>query len=180
MSLAPIQVIGTTPLPSAAGIDRDKVPANVQTLDSADLIKAGPAGLVTGLDERLGSINLNENEDNLYQPDVQYRGFQASPVVGTPIGLAVYQNGIRQNEPFGDSVSWDLIPEFAISRLSVIPTNPVYGLNALGGALVIDMKNGFNFQGGDLDVSGGSFGQRKFTLEYGQQVGNVGGYIGVN
>ncbi len=180
MNLAPIQVIGTTPVPSAAGIDRDKVPANVQTLDSPDLVQQGPAGLVTSLDERLGSVNLNENEDNLYQPDVQYRGFEASPVVGTPIGLAVYQNGIRQNEPFGDSVSWDLIPEFAINRLSVIPTNPVYGLNALGGALVLDMKNGFNFHGGEVDVSAGSFGQRKLTFEYGQQVGNIGAYIGVN
>ena len=91
LNLAPIQVIGTTPLPSAAGIDRDKIPANVQTLDSPDLMRDGPAPLVSGLDRSLSSINLNDNEDNTYQPDVQYRGFTASPVLGTPTGLAVYQ-----------------------------------------------------------------------------------------
>ena len=145
-----------------------------------DLMPRGPAPLVSGLDQRLSSVNLNDNEDNPYQPDVQYRGFTASPVLGTPTGLAVYQNGVRLNEPFGDNLTWDLVPDFAIDRLSIIPTNPVYGLNALGGALVLNMKNGFNFQGGELDLSGGSFGQRQVTLQYGKQIGNIGAYIGLN
>ncbi len=32
-------------------------------------------------------------------------------MLGTPQGLAVYQNGVRINEVFGDTVNWDLIPE---------------------------------------------------------------------
>ncbi|HEX3537541.1 MAG TPA: Plug domain-containing protein, partial [Stellaceae bacterium] len=179
LSLPAVNVIGTTPL-AGVGIDRDKVPANVQTLPQPDIAKQGPAPLLSGLDQHLSSINLNDNEDNPYQRDVQYRGFTASPVLGTPTGLAVYQNGVRLNEPFGDNLTWDLVPDFAIDRLNIIPTNPVYGLNALGGALVLNMKNGFNTHGGELELSGGSFGQRQGTLQYGQQIGNIGAYIGFN
>ena len=109
-----------------------------------------------------------------------YRGFEGSPILGTPIGIAVYQNGVRLNEPFGDNINWDLIPNFAINSSSIIPTNPVYGLNALGGAFVIEMKNGFNFHGFQGDFAGGSFGQNQATLQYGQQAGNVGIYMGGN
>ncbi|MGO8866032.1 MAG: TonB-dependent receptor [Alphaproteobacteria bacterium] len=177
--LPPIEVIGTTPLPGT-GIDRDKVPSNVQSLTAPDISKQGPAALSTELDQRLGSVNINSNQDNPFQPDIQYRGFEASPVLGTPIGVAVYQNGIRLNEPFGDNLNWDLVPDIAVNRASVIPSNPVYGLNALGGALVLDMKNGFNFQGGEAEASGGSFGRRQFTLQYGRQTGNFGVYIAGN
>jgi iron complex outermembrane recepter protein len=179
VTLPTVEVIGTSPL-SGTGIDRDKVPSNASSLAAPDTAKHGPAGLGTALDQRLGSVNINANQDNPFQPNIQYRGFEASPVLGTPIGVAVYQNGVRLNEPFGDNVNWDLVPEFAINRLSVIPTNPVYGLNALGGALLIDMKNGFNFQGTEAEASGGSFGRRQFTLQYGKHVGNVGAYVGTN
>src|SRR6185437_1194151 len=179
VTLAPVEVVGTTPL-AGIGIDRDKIPANIQVLPQPDIARNGPAPLVSGLARSLSSVNLNDNEDNTYQPDVQYRGFTASPVLGTPTGLAVYQNGVRLNEPFGDNLTWDLVPDFAIDRLNIIPTNPVYGLNALGGALVLEMKNGFNFRGGQLDLSGGSFGQRQLTVQYGKQVGDIGAYVGVN
>ncbi|HEX3863721.1 MAG TPA: TonB-dependent receptor [Stellaceae bacterium] len=174
-----IDVVGTSPLPGI-GIDRDKMPANVRTLAAPDTATQGPAGFASGLDQQLGSINLNDNQDNPFQPDVQYRGFEASPILGTPIGVAVYQNGVRLNEPFGDNVNWDLVPDFAINRTTVFPTNPVFGLNALGGALVLGMKNGFNFQGGEAEISGGSFGRRQGTLQYGQQIGNIGAYIGAS
>ena len=136
ITLPPVEIVGTTPLVAGIGIDRDKVPSNMQTLPARTSPgRAGAARL--GPRSALSSVNLNDNEDNPYQPDVQYRGFTASPVLGTPTGIAVYQNGVRLNEPFGDNLTWDLVPDFAIDRLSIIPTNPVYGLNALGGALVL-------------------------------------------
>jgi iron complex outermembrane receptor protein len=180
LMLAPIDVVAPTPLTVGLGIERDKVPANVQVLPGLDTTQQGPSPLTSLLNQRLSSVNINDNEDNLYHPDIQYRGFTVSPVLGTPTGLAVYQNGVRLNEPFGDNVSWDLIPDFAIDRLAVIPTNPVYGLNALGGALVLNMKNGFTYHGGELDLEGGSFGHAQGTLQYGQQVGNIAAYIGLN
>jgi hypothetical protein len=84
---------------------------------------------------------------------------------------------VRINEAFGGSANWDLVPEFAIKCLSLITGSPVFGLNALGGALAIEMKNGFNFQGGQAEVSGGSFGRREGVLEYGVKAGNFASYI---
>jgi iron complex outermembrane receptor protein len=178
-TLPTVEVIGATPLPGV-GVPRDEVPANVQTLPPPQASQQGPAALTSRLDERLGSVNIDDNQDNPFQPDVQYRGFEASPVLGTPIGVAVYQNGVRLNEPFGDNINWDLIPQFAIDRLDVFPTNPVFGLNALGGALVIGMKNGFNFHGGEAEAAGGSFGRQQYTLQYGKQIGDFAAYIGAS
>ena len=74
---------------------------------------------------------------------------------------------MRINEAFGDTVNWDLIPDIAIERVDVVGSNPVYGLNALGGAMVLTMKNGFNDQGGILEASGGSWGQLQGAAQYG-------------
>src|SRR6202046_2720840 len=154
-----IVVIGTTPLPGT-GIDIDKVAGNPQTLWSGDLARAGSPSVIAALGDQLGSVNINDNMDNPFQPDILYRGFEASPVLGTPQGLAVYQNGVRINEAFGDAVNWDLFPDIAIDRLDVVSANPVYGLNALGGAVILSMKNGFSYQGFEAELGGGSFGQR--------------------
>jgi iron complex outermembrane receptor protein len=108
----------------------------------------------------LPGLALGDQTGNEFQRDINYRGFTASPVIGTPQGLAVYQNGVRVNEVFGDVVNWDFIPETAINRMTLMPSNPVYGLNALGGALSIDMKNGFTYQGTETELRGGSFARR--------------------
>ncbi|MBO0737752.1 MAG: TonB-dependent receptor [Alphaproteobacteria bacterium] len=179
VTLPPVEVIAPSPLPGL-GIDRDKVPSNARSLPAPEITTHGPTSFTTQLNQRVGSADIEENQGNPFQPDVLYRGFEGSPITGTPVGIAVYQNGVRVNEPFGDNINWDLIPDFAIDNTSVIPTNPIYGLNALGGAFVIGMKNGFNFHGFQGDVAGGSFGRNQVTMQYGQQVGNIGAYIGGN
>src|SRR5262249_46657165 len=118
-----------------------------------------------------------ETSGNPFQPDVQYRGFQASPVLGTPQGLAIYQNGVRINEVFGDTVNWDLIPETAINRLDVVSNNPVFGLNAIGGAISIEMKNGFTYEGREAEVRGGSFWRRAAMTQVGVRQDNVAAYF---
>jgi iron complex outermembrane recepter protein len=175
-TLPTVEVIGTSPLPGV-GIDRDKVPANVQSLGAGDLEREGTPSLIQGLSDQAGSVNTNATLVDPFQPDILYRGFEASPVLGTPEGIAVYQNGVRINEAFGDTVNWDLIPDIAIDRFDVVSANPVYGLNALGGAAVITMKNGFTYQGFEADVGGGSFGQRGSEFQYGKQVGNFATYL---
>ena len=102
-TLPTVQVIGTTPLPGT-DIDRDKVPANVQSLTASDVAVEGSASLINSLTDQAGSVNVNATLDDRFQPDILYRGFTASPVLGTPQGLAVYQNGVRINEAFGESV----------------------------------------------------------------------------
>jgi iron complex outermembrane receptor protein len=168
--------VTATAIPGAS-IDIDKVPGNVQILTSADLIRDGSASLKGALNSSLSSINVNDDLDDPFQPDILYRGFEASPVLGTPQGLAVYQNGVRINEAFGDTVNWDLFPDIAIDQVELVSGSPLYGLNALGGAIAVTMKNGFTYQGGDLELSGGSFAQRSATVEYGVNNGAFGFYV---
>lgn len=174
--VAPVTVTANTPLPGT-GIDADKTPTNTSTLVSADLTRNGPASATGALGDQLGSVNLNANLDNEFQPDVLLRGFEASPVLGTPQGVAVYQNGVRINEAFGETVNWDLIPDLAIRQLDVTGANPVFGLNALGGAIVVAMKTGFTDPGGEAQVAGGSFGRRDVAAAYGANNGDLGVYL---
>lgn len=171
-----VVVVGTTPLPGI-GIDIDKVPGMVQTITADDLHRDAATNLGTALQNQISGVAVNDTLGNDFQRDILYHGFEASPVLGTPQGLAVYQNGVRINEAFGDTVNWDLIPDFAIDRLDLVGANPVYGLNALGGAVAITMKNGFTYHGNEAELSGGSFGQRGLSLQYGQQAGDIAAYI---
>ena len=88
----------------------------------------------------------------------------------------MYQNGVRINEAFGDTVNWDLIPDIAIKRVDIVSSSPLYGLNALGGAMSVTMKNGFSFEGADGQFSGGSFNQRTGSVEAGFNQGAFGVY----
>jgi len=170
-----ITVIGTTPLPGSY-VDADKLPGANRTLSSQDISRSGTPSVTRALSDQLGSISINDDLDDPFQPDILFRGFEASPVLGTPQGLAVYQNGVRINEAFGDTVNWDLFPDIAIDRVDVMSANPVYGLNALGGAVVLTMKNGFTYQGGEAEISGGSWNQRQFSAQYGLREGPWGLY----
>ena len=164
------------PAPTGA-IDRDKVPANTQVLTAADLDHTQSPTMLDALIRTLPGVSVTDQNGNPFQRDLNYRGFTASPVIGTPQGLAVYQNGVRVNEVFGDTVNWDLIPDVAVHRLSLVPNNPVYGLNALGGAVSIEMKNGFTYQGREFEVMGGSYGRIQGVAQAGFQDGNIAGYV---
>src|ERR1700734_2598560 len=178
-ALDEIVVIGVTPVPGFK-IDKDKIPGSIQTLRSSDLNRNGPASVLNSLDQQVSSVNFNDTLADPFQPEVLFRGFEASPVLGTPQGIAVYQNGVRINEAFGDTVNWDLIPDIAIDRIDVLSATSVFGLNALGGAATVTMKNGFTYQGFDATVSGGSFNQRQARAEYGVSDGALGAYVAVN
>jgi iron complex outermembrane recepter protein len=177
--LEEVVVVGVTPVPGFK-VDKDKIPGNVQTLNSSDLTRNGAANVLGALDEQLSSVNFNDTLADPFQPEVLVRGFEASPVLGTPQGMAVYQNGVRINEAFGDTVNWDLIPDIAIDRIDVLSATSVFGLNALGGAMSVTMKNGFTYQGFDSTLSGGSFNQRQAQAEYGVNDGTLGAYVAVN
>ena len=58
--------------------------------------------------------------------------------------------------------------------MEVISNNPAFGLNALGGAVAVQMKDGFNFQGTTLDLMGGSFGRAQGVAAMGQAGRAVG------
>jgi len=162
-----IEVIGTTPLPGL-GTPVNQVPANVQATTGADIQKQTPTNLGEYLDNNLSGVTVNHGQNNPFQPDVNFRGLTASPLLGTPQGLSVFMDGVRINEPFGDVVNWDFVPQNAISTINLIPgSNPVFGLNTLGGALSINTKSGFQYPGGSVSVQGGSWGRKAAEFEYG-------------
>ena len=103
IALPPVTVIGTTPL-SGLGIPVEKYPGNVQSLTADDLATQHLLDLSDTFYRRLGSVNLIASQNNPWQNDVTYRGFLASPLTGSPIGLSVYLDGMRFNDGFGDTV----------------------------------------------------------------------------
>jgi outer membrane receptor protein involved in Fe transport len=170
-----VNVVGSTPL-LGSGIDRDQIPAATNVLGTQDIERTGVPSLTGAMLENIPSVTINDTEGNPFQPDIVFRGFTASPVAGTSEGLAVYVNGARFNDSFGDTVNWDLIPSVAIDTVNVEASNPVFGLNALGGSVNVELKNGFDFSGADFIGYGGSYGRGSGSLEYGRQFGNFGVY----
>jgi iron complex outermembrane recepter protein len=166
-----VEVIGVTPLPGF-GVPAAEIPSNVQAVTGEEIARQRSISLPDFMNERLSGVNVNENQSNPFQPDVSYRGFSASPLLGTPQGLSVYQDGVRINEPFGDTVNWDLIPTSAISTINLIPGSvPLFGLNTLGGALSIRTKSGAQYPGTEAQLYGGSFGRRAAEAKQGGSSG---------
>ena len=170
-----VVVYGTLPA-SDIGLAPAKVPGTLQSL-SADTITSGHgATVLDSLGSRAAGVSLSDTQGNSMFQDLRYHGFEASPLQGTAQGVAVYQNGVRLNEAFGDTVNWDAIPQTAIARIDVWSNNPVFGLNALGGAVNLVMKNGFTFKGNDISAQGGSYARAMGSAEYGMQDGNFAFY----
>ena len=157
----------------AAGRNRSREqtrsPAPVQTATAADIENSGALDLADFMNRRLNGVYLNEMQGNPFQPDVNFRGYTASPLLGTPEGISVYLDGVRQNQPFGDVVSWDLIPKNAISEMALMPgSDPLFGLNTLGGALSVQTKDGVSNPGLERtrDYTAAA-GEKRLQAEYG-------------
>lgn len=168
-----VSPIGGSEIPIA------KVPGSVGRATAQDIARTGAIQAQNVLETSVPGVIVTDLQGNGFQTNVQYRGFESSPVNGVPQGLAVYQNGVRINEAFGDIVNWDFIPSIAINDITLVAGNPVFGLNAIGGAISIGMKDGFNYHGTEIDARGGSFGRIQGSLQTGQQAGNVGTYVAI-
>jgi iron complex outermembrane recepter protein len=165
--LPTVEVVGTTPLPGV-GTPLNEVPANVYSTTGEAIERQDALTLGGFLDRNVGSVSVNDSQSNPFQPDVNFRGFTASPVLGVPQGLSVFQDGVRINDPFADTVNWDLVPLSAISGVHLIPgSNPVFGLNTIGGALGIQTKSGTEYPGFAAQLLGGSFGREGAQFEAG-------------
>lgn len=162
------------PLPGL-GLTKEEIPGNVQSISAKDIKEAHSLSLTDLMNRKLQSVTVNDYQGNPFQMDVQYRGFTAGPQIGTPQGLSVFFDGIRVNEPFGDVVNWDMIPLNALAGVDVFPgSNPIFGLNTLGGAFSIKTKDGFNNAGVDADILTGSFGRKQLQVEGGWNNGTIG------
>ena len=166
--LPTFDVVATTPL-GGGEIDVSQSPFAVWQTSSQDIQTFNDTTLTESLARSAPGVTVGNVSGNEFEPDLFYRGFDATAVTGTPQGLAVYQNGTRINEAFGDVVNWDLIPANAIDKTTIIAANPIFGLNALGGAVTVTMKNGFTWQGFEADLEGGSFYRAQEEIQYGKQ-----------
>ncbi len=180
-ALDTVEVIGSTALPGL-GQPRYEIAAPVQVARSRDIERSGALELGDFMNRSLGSVHVNEMQGNPFQMDVNYRGYTASPLLGTPQGLSVYMDGVRMNQPFGDVVSWDLIPRSAIASMTLMPgSNPLFGLNTLGGALSVQTKDGTTDAGTSLQATLGSNARRAVEVEHGGQNDNgLNWYVNAN
>ena len=168
-SLKEVQVVNTSPLPGI-GIEKNKLPYEVQSLNSETFKAGNTLNISEFMNENLNGVNVNDIQGSPYQADVTYRGSRASAILGAAQGLSVYMDGVRVNEPFGDVVNWDMLPEAAFESVTLVPgSNPIYGLNTLGGALAFTTKSGLTTQGNELGLSLGSFGRLKLDLTHGSK-----------
>jgi len=168
------------PMPGL-GLTREEIPSNVQSITAKDIRDSNSLSLTDLMNSQMQSVTVNDYQGNPFQVDVQFRGFTAGPQVGTPQGLSVFLDGIRMNEPFGDVVNWDMIPMNALSRFDVFPgSNPLFGLNTLGGALSMRTKSGFTDPGVEAKYLGGSWGRNQVQLSAGGSKGPVAGFVALH
>jgi fatty-acid desaturase/outer membrane receptor protein involved in Fe transport len=172
-----VEVVGVTPI-HGLGLAISKVPSNVQVATASDVGRAPGTPVSDIMASSFASVNANETQSNPFQPDIQFRGFAVSPLLGLAQGIAVYQDGVRVNEPFGDTVNWDILPSSAIAGINLMPgSNPLFGLNALGGALSIETKSGFVHDGHSVQLLGGSFGRLLADVQSGGHSDRLSYYV---
>lgn len=164
------------PMPGLA-LTKDQIAGNIQSISAKEIKEAHSLSLADLLNSKLQSVNVNDYQGNPFQMDVTYRGFTASPQIGSPQGLSVFFDGIRVNEPFGDVMNWDMIPMNALGSFDVFPgSNPIFGLNTLGGALSMRTKSGFTDSGVSAEVLTGSFGRRQLQVSGGWNNGQFAAF----
>ena len=177
---ASIQVVAATPL-AGVNLGLDQIASPVQVATQKELTASGAVDLSDFLNRRLNGVHLNEIQGNPYQSDLNYRGYTASPLLGTPQGMSIYMDGVRMNQAFGDSVSWDLIPRIAISEVTLLPgSNPLFGLNTLGGAVAVETKDGLSAPGMSLQLVYGSKQRRTAEMEHGGAFKDLNWYAASN
>ncbi|BFM06131.1 TonB-dependent receptor [Halioxenophilus aromaticivorans] len=175
-----VSVVAATPLQGLTA-DLSRLPYAVQRVIGQELEESAALSITDFANNQMSSFSINSAQNNPLQPDLQYRAFTVSPLLGLPQGLSVYSNGARLNEPLGDAVNWDLIATSAIAEMTVHGgANPVFGQNSLGGSLAIVTKNGFNYQGNSLSALAGSWDRKRASFESGGNNGEWGYYVNID
>ena len=175
-----VDIISVSPV-QGSGLSIDRVPGKIQTLSRDQLGKKKNFSITETLNRESTGLSLFNLNSSPMQNDINFRGYVGGPLLGTAQSIAVYQNGMRINESFGEVVQWDLVPDFATHSMQIFSGgDPIFGQNAIGGAITMEMKNGFNFQGANLTTSAGNYARTNEVLEYGQKLENLGIYIGAN
>ena len=167
INIKKIEVYGTTPLPGI-GLPLNRVPANIQMASPKEVANQAGVSIADYMMNNMQGVTVSDMSGNPWQPEINFRGYSASSLLGNAQGLSTYVDGVRVNEPFGDVTLWDKIPSFAIGNMQVVPgSNPLFGLNTLGGAIAIQTKSGRDNQGMALEYEAGSWGRQRALIEAG-------------
>ncbi len=180
LTTSTINVFSATPLPSL-GLPLNIIPANIQIATPKAINAQTGVSLADYMSNNLQGVSVTEMGGNPWQPEINFRGYSASTLLGMPQGISTFVDGVRVNEPFGDVTLWDKIPNFAIGGMQLIPgSNPMYGLNTLGGAIAIQTKSGRQAQGVGIEAEYGSWNRQRALVEYGgvSKDGSMDFYIG--
>ncbi len=162
-----VEVFSNTPL-KGIGLPLNKVPANIQLADPKAVKNQAGVSIADYMQNNMQGVTVSDMTGNAWQPEINFRGYNASSLTGNAQGLSTYIDGVRVNEPFGDVTLWDKIPSFAIDSMQMVPgSNPLFGLNTLGGAIAITTKSGRNNQGAAIEFEAGSWGRQRSLAEFG-------------
>lgn len=154
----PEVIVGATRLP-VVPLDVRKVPANVTVITAEDIRRSGARTVQEAL-EQVPSIVMYDQNGNRFQTAVDLRGFNAQPVPA----VSLFMDGVRVNEPDFNTTSFELIPLEDVERIEVIPgPGAIYGRNALAGVINIVTKRGGTKNVAVGEISGGSFGYKRFV-----------------
>lgn len=135
--------------------------------DRTALSVGARADLSGALQREVPGLSIGEAQGNAWQYSIQRRGYAVSPLQGAEQGIAVYLDGIRFNQPFGDTLPMDLLPEAALEHVELLEPNAVYGRNALGGALLLRTADGTERRGVGIDAYVDSIGSYGGALSLG-------------
>ena len=175
-----VEIVGTSPLPGQS-VERDRLPYSTHVLRRSAIDGAQAGNTTDLLARRLPGTQVNDVQGSPYQGELNFRGQRASGLLGASQGLSVYLDGVRINEAFGDVVNWDLVPEFALESVALVPgANPSFGLNTLGGAVSLVTVDGRSAPGWRGEAEFGSHGRTRASLSHGgADAGGWTHYVGL-
>ena len=173
-----IDVFSVAPLPGI-GIEKSILPSAIQEINIEQVKEQAGVSIADYLVNNAPGVSVTEVGGNPWQPEIKFRGYTAGSIAGNEQGISVYVDGVRENQPFSDVVLWDTLPSFAYESAQVIPgSNPIYGLNTLGGAVSFQTKSGRSFTGSNAEFTAGSWGRQISLLEHGGTKGQIDYYAG--
>ena len=154
----------------------ERAPSQVEELDLKRVIP-GPEAVHNSL-LTLPGVSFFDDQGSRLQPEIEIRGFDVSPIVGTPQGVSVFLDGVRVNEPDAQEVNFDLLPAAALAGATVVRGPGVlFGRNSLGGTILLTTRRGTDTPEATLQVGAGSYGEQLLTTTVGGKRGGVDGFL---
>ena len=87
LTTSTINVYSATPLPSL-GLPLNIIPANIQIATPKAINAQSGVSLADYMSTNMQSVSVTEMAGNPWQPEVTFRGYSASPLLGMPQGMS--------------------------------------------------------------------------------------------